>query len=164
MDGVRYFYFVEGSAAPANFELVPLPAGTPKGLTVTYRYRATMTNVTTKKIWNGGSDPRLVVRFTLQRSADGGANWENVPNAELDDCGGGCPKTQPYKVNTPNGQAQVEVHWRTTETSPGGTPYQFKVIEQPVPGYIQDPNGTSELQITNKYVPSMADEIGRAHV
>lgn len=157
VDGVRYFYFVEGSAAPANFELVPLPAGTHKGLTVTYRYRATMTDVTTKKIWNGGSDPRPVVRFTLQRSADGGANWENVPNAELDDCGGACPKTQPYKVNTPNGQAQVEVHWRTTETSPGGTPYQFKVIEQPVPGYIQDPNGTSELQITNKYVPPMAD-------
>lgn len=157
VDGVRYFYFVEGSAAPANFELVPLPAGTHKGLTVTYRYRATMTDVTTKKIWNGGSDPRPVVRFTLQRSADGGANWENVPNAELDDCGGACPKTQPYKVNTPNGQAQVEVHWRTTETSPGGTPYQFMVIEQPVPGYIQDPNGTSELQITNKYVPPMAD-------
>ena len=103
VDGVRYFYFVEGSAAPANFELVPLPAGTHKGLTVTYRYRATMTDVTTKKIWNGGSDPRPVVRFTLQRSADGGANWENVPNAELDDCGGACPKTQPYKVNTPKG-------------------------------------------------------------
>ncbi len=156
-DGVRYFYYVERVAGPTNFELVPLAAGVNPGLILTYQYRTPMTDVTAKKIWNGGTDPRPQVRFTLQRSADGGTNWENVPSRDLDNCGGACPTTQPYRFSTSTGQTEVEVHWRTKKDAPDGTAYQFKVIEQAVPGYVIDTAGTSELQITNKYVPPMGD-------